>query len=458
MNGEASDRRRPDGLWRSRGYGWLLEVGPHGFSVSDLTEVSNQRVDQGPAGGFDQAFEQVQPPGAPGLWLRQRGDVTVYAFDPADPTSLPPATALDPDPVRSFEVMWREFQRHYAFFGLRGVDWDEAYRRLRPRLDGSSDAAALWDLSAELLGPLRDAHVTVSDGRRALDVTSPIRERKLALQRAFGVPAWSADRQAYTDGVGRALGELALGGRQRRTANGVMLYGEIEPDIGYIAILGEFGHADTDRSRAALDLPRPRLAAADFLADEIAGMRRGLDEIVAALSGMKALIVDARLNYGGYDRLALDFAARFADRPRTAYRKKTWEDGGVVFDQAIEVTPAAPSLAGVPVWLLTSRQTASAGEILTLALSACPNVVRVGEATLGILSDNLYKRLPNGWEISLSNEIYESPDGVVWEALGIPPQIEVPVFEPADVRSGFRRAIDAALVQARQALARSATP
>ena len=438
------------GFWRSRGYGWALRRDGSGFTVRDVTAISNGLADHGPAGTFDHAFETVgDDPDPSVLRLRHRGDVTTYVFDAASPDRLPPPDPPDTNAVRNFEVLWRQFRDHYAFFDLRGVDWADAYARLRPHLDAGSGEEALWGVAADLVGPLRDAHVSIAAPGKTLDVTSPIRARKAAMQAAFSAPAWSADRQTYTDRLATAFGALFLGGRHKVTTNRMMVYGEIETGIGYLALFGEFGHADTDRARAALDLPRPRLAAADFLADEIAGLRRGLDEAVAALAGMKAVIVDIRMNYGGYDRLALDFAARFTDRSRLAYRKKTWCAGGVVVDQAIGFSPAGPSLSHLPVFLLTSRQTASAGEILTLALSACPNVTRVGEATLGILSDNLYKRLPNGWEVSLSNEIYQDPDGAVWEGVGIPPHVATPVFDPADIAGGLRLAVDAGLVLAR---------
>lgn len=41
---------------------------------------------------------------------------------------------------------------------------------------------------------------------------------------------------------------------------------------------------------------------------------------------------------------------------------------------------------------------------------------------MGVFSDTLYRRLPNGWEFTLSNEIYRAPDGALFEGVGIPPQ------------------------------------
>lgn len=437
------------GRWRSRGYGWLLEVGSRGWSIEDLTAISRARADGGAPSTFTQAFEFA--PLADGVvQLKHRGDLTAYTFDRCPKgLALPELeTRIDGDVLRNFDVFCRTFAENYAFFDLRRVNWAESCTRARARLSADAGDDTLRGAISDLVAPLRDAHVSVVAGDVTIDVTSPVRDRKLALQKTFSVPGWAQNRVAYTQGVQRAFGEMFLGGRFRATSNTMMIYGEIAPSIGYLTVFGEFGHADTPRARAALDLPRPRLEAASFLADEIEAMERALDEVAVALAHTKAMIVDARLNYGGYDRLALALAGRFTTAPRVAYRKKAWTPSGFVGEQSIVVEPRTPSLAGRPVYLLTSRQTASAGEILVFGLMACPNVVRVGEATLGILSDNLYKRLPNGWEVSLSNEIYQAPDGALYEAVGIPPEVETPVFDPNDVRGGFRQAVERAIALA----------
>lgn len=435
-----------EGIWQSRGYGWVLESGADGFTLHDVNALSSMPVDHGGPGTLAQAFSDVVHEGEGSLQLKQRGDVTRYWFDrlAARPAQISAQSTLNADPVTNFEALWSIFKEHYAFFALRKVDWDVSYRALRPRITSTTTATALLTVFAELLAPLNDAHVSLRAGGTILDVTSPIRERKRALERAFSAPAWMADRLGYTQRLQSAFGAMFLGGRYRTTTNAMMVYGEAAPGIGYVSMFGEFGWADTDRARAALDLPRPRLEAASFLADEIKAINLALDEVTAALSGMRAIIVDARLNYGGYDRLALEFAGRFTRVQRVAYRKKTWANGAIVADQEIVVPPRNPSLAHLPAILLTSKQTVSAGEILVLAMKACPTVSTLGETTLGILSDNLYKRLPNGWELSLSNEIYEAPDGEVYEAFGIPPDVEAPVFDPANVKDGFRVAVDRA--------------
>ncbi|PFG52567.1 MULTISPECIES: hypothetical protein [unclassified Marinobacter] len=44
----------------------------------------------------------------------------------------------------------------------------------------------------------------------------------------------------------------------------------------------------------------------------------------------------------------------------------------------------------------------------------------IGEPTQGILSDTLERHLPNGWHLTLSNEIYRAYDGQLYEDVSIP--------------------------------------
>jgi carboxyl-terminal processing protease len=71
--------------------------------------------------------------------------------------------------------------------------------------------------------------------------------------------------------------------------------------------------------------------------------------------------------------------------------------------------------------------TYSGAEIFTMATMRFANVTRVGEPTAGALSDVLPFKLPNGWEIGLSNERYFASDGVVYEDRGVPPHLPAPM-------------------------------
>jgi C-terminal processing protease CtpA/Prc len=78
--------------------------------------------------------------------------------------------------------------------------------------------------------------------------------------------------------------------------------------------------------------------------------------------------------------------------------------------------------------------TISAGETFTQALlGRIPRVTRIGENTQGVFSDVLGKKLPNGWEFGLPNEVFRTPQGSTFDGPGIPPDIAVAVFADADV-------------------------
>ncbi|MNX93502.1 hypothetical protein D3C86_1256850 [compost metagenome] len=51
---------------------------------------------------------------------------------------------------------------------------------------------------------------------------------------------------------------------------------------------------------------------------------------------------------------------------------------------------------------------------------ANPNFTKIGSTTEGIFSSTLERKLPNGWEFELSNEVYQDLEGQSYENKGIP--------------------------------------
>jgi C-terminal processing protease CtpA/Prc len=99
-----------------------------------------------------------------------------------------------------------------------------------------------------------------------------------------------------------------------------------------------------------------------------------------------------------------------------------------------------------PVILLTSAHGISAAETFVMALlGRDPHVTRVGANTQGVFSDELGRRLPNGWTFGLSNETYLTKEGKTFEGTGVPPDIEAPIFPKEDLAVRRDSAIDKAL-------------
>jgi len=57
----------------------------------------------------------------------------------------------------------------------------------------------------------------------------------------------------------------------------------------------------------------------------------------------------------------------------------------------------------------------------------------------------------------MSNEVVVAADGHVYEGVGIPPQVDVPVFIPGNVYPGLKQAVDQAVVLAEKAIAKKAS-
>jgi C-terminal processing protease CtpA/Prc len=221
-----------------------------------------------------------------------------------------------------------------------------------------------------------------------------------------------------------------------------MQFGWIDDETGYLKVTALYGFAPSGRFE-----------------DDSLALHAVLDSVAPHLARLTGLVLDLRINGGGYDALARLVAGRLTDRSYLGLVKQARSHP----NDARRLTPAqrvtiepgpAPRYAG-PIVLLTGVHTVSAGEVLTLMLMGrAPPVLRIGEATQGVFADELVRRLPNGWRFQLTSERYTSAEGRSFEGPGVPPDLVVPVFPP-DERDGRR---DGALAAALRALRRARRP
>lgn len=77
-------------------------------------------------------------------------------------------------------------------------------------------------------------------------------------------------------------------------------------------------------------------------------------------------------------------------------------------------------------------------------LSGLPGVA-VQDVAASLFSTVLTKYLPNGWVLSLSNEVYTDPAGIVWEGQGLAPEIDIPVSDRENPLNGHIEAVHAVI-------------
>jgi carboxyl-terminal processing protease len=419
------------GIWRSRGYGYVLSIGSGGlqlFHAAGSFCYADPRPKQDPDGLF--AFFRRLDEGA--VAFSAMPGQTRYVFDrlpglPAACNDRAPWT-----PPRIAVLVHATFADLYPTFAERGIDWrarmDTASRELDARAcPGKVDAgfpkrtcandndAALFEALRMMLAGIDDAHVElhaeVAGGKRALTPG-----QAPTLVRADAVPG-GVREDVWDEAYRRGVRDVVLAGREHVAANERVIWGRVG-DIGYINILAmERFSADTRR-----------------VPDDPAELDAALDAAMAAFAGARAVIVDVSVNDGGFDWLAQRIAGRFAERARLAYTKEAIGAHGVA-PQQFEVVPSDQARYLGPVYMLTSDVTLSAAEVFALLMRALPNVIHVGTTTRGAFSDTVNKPLPNGWMLVLPTEIYRDPAGRTYEARGLPPQRAFEVF-PSNVPGG----------------------
>ena len=290
----------------------------------------------------------------------------------------PPST----DRASIFETVWREFDLHYSFFELKGIDWNAVGARHRPAaLAATSDQAFAAELAA-MFAELKDPHVTLTAMGKTTRYISPYDT----------VPTRYNERATMTKYVAAAA--TAAGGQ------GHVRYGMASSGVGYIRIASFLG--------------------ADWGSE--------IDEALGALSGATSMIIDIRGNGGGNRNVATDIAGRFMDRSRTYgyLRYRNGKNHGDFTNYVTEtVDPQGSRRFSGPVYVLTNRGDYSSAEDFVLAMRVRPQTTIVGDTTGGASGGPIVRELPNGWTYELSQWIEYTTDKKTFEGAGLAPDIVV---------------------------------
>ncbi len=446
------------GFWKCRGYGWLLQLSANGYRLHDQVGDKSVEFECGSASEFSRGFDRVRQDHDDHLALHVAREITRYDFDRISALPqwhLPLAADRLADPVLNFRYFRDLFLQDYAFFELRGVDWEDQCRAAESLIDAQTGAAELFKILASLIIPLQDNHVNINDGEQ-LVISDRTTDLKKLMKAEFDMPSTTLGLPESMACIQPYINRAFLNGSGNTAGNSCITWGMAQPGVGYLNVLRLFGLGDSELGKTASDLPPRRPDHAAMLEEDLEAIDQIMDQALSDLAGAHSLILDVRINAGGYDRVGIAIAERFTDCKRLAFTKQVRRGDGLGPVQNYYMEPAGGLRFAGPVYLLTAMRTASAGEIFTLCMRALPQVHTVGRPTLGILSDNLKKHLPNGWVCSISNEFYRTPKGELFEGSGIPVDVTTPVFDEADFSEvyqiAFSKAVELALENARQSI------
>jgi C-terminal processing protease CtpA/Prc len=308
-----------------------------------------------------------------------------------------------------FQELWDRYDSTYPYFVHKAIDWNAVHHIHLPRAQAAGSQDELVSALVDMLSALHDVHIWLvrPDGSTVSTYTSP-RARN-----------W--ERTTWLEYTARAGWN-----QQSGTSFGWGRFGE----VGYLTI-GDWNPA--------------RVSAA------------GLDMALESLRNAPALVIDVRMNGGGNDAIAMEFAGRFATSALTTefFRFR----GGPRHDDftaptARRLSPRGPWTFTAPVFLLIGRGVYSSNESFVAAMRELPQVTLVGDTTGGGTGNPALHPLGDGWQYTVPRWIATTVDGIVIEDNGIPPDLVLPVD-----RAAFERRVDvvldSALVLARIAARRS---
>lgn len=170
------------------------------------------------------------------------------------------------------------------------------------------------------------------------------------------------------------------------------------------------------------------------------GDRTG-DELEAALNklkaqGMKALILDLRLNPGGLLDEAVNVCQKFLPRGQLIV---STEGRDAAQTTVLRARGRGDELHGMPIVVLVNLGSASASEIVTGCLQDLHRAVILGEKTFGKGSVQTIFPLDNGAALKLTVAKYYTPSHRVIHEHGIEPDIVVPMTEEQEAALNFTR-------------------
>lgn len=310
-------------------------------------------------------------------------------------------------PERDFEVFWTTFKDNYAFFTLKGVNWDSTYLKYRPLITPKTSQKALISVLGKLVDPLKDGHITISKGD---DILYKGKHESQFRQEFKGV------EQQFRQTIDTTLQRF---GFQKPAGIGPVFKGEhlyylsTSAEIAYLSITRCFGTPESlfdDRKEA----------------EDLQLMLRLADSLLTRIRDTKALIIDLRTNGGGHG--GLELASRFIKTKTLTHYKAIRQKGSYDTFTTPEPQYSLPNTGTQylkPLILLTSDRTASSAEDFTISLYRQDNVTTIGTHTSGMLSDMFSGELSDNVAFTLSNQVYYSADKQILEDKGVPAAITI---------------------------------
>jgi len=160
-----ADLEQLSGIWEQRGYGNLFIFENNRTTLFSLTDASCLEIVSfdGVAGISPSELElttfSLDSSEGDELSLLIPGDAFALTLNRLDELPARCNEQVPRDAQSVFDYLWNTFDQFYAFFELRGVDWDAEFARQSVRIADVENDADLFSLLSDLLSPIDDDYV-----------------------------------------------------------------------------------------------------------------------------------------------------------------------------------------------------------------------------------------------------------------------------------------------------------
>ena len=255
-------------------------------------------------------------------------------------------------PLKNFDALCDLFDKNYASFEEKNIDWPSRCEQFRQRVSSNTSDAELFQIMAEMLKPLNDAHVSLK--AKKLDSTFTATKESRIINELQSIPPKKRKPEV------KKMTALTL------TRNGFAPLKETGPKFRGEKLFSytqskRVGYLRFYRSFSTLPIMNGL------------SLNNQLKKIFDSFKDLDAVIVDIRFNIGGDDRFSQNIAGRFVDKPTVGFYKETRTDGkfGTLKTKMINPKGQHPFLK--PTVLLTNERSFSAADVLALMMSQLSN-------------------------------------------------------------------------------------